>query len=67
MAETEEATRAVAGFATEPRGLVRVTAPHDLGLRALPAMVARLIERYPGLVIELLLTSRRVDLGRGGD
>jgi DNA-binding transcriptional LysR family regulator len=62
IGETEEATRAVSGFATEPRGLVRVTAPHDLALRQLPPLIARLSTRHPGIVVELLLTSRRVDL-----
>ena len=36
MAETEEATQEAAGFAREPRGPVRVTAPLDLGVQALP-------------------------------
>jgi DNA-binding transcriptional LysR family regulator len=62
IAETEEATQQAAGFAREPRGPVRVTAPLDLGLQVLPAIVRRIIERYPGIVVELVLTSRRVDL-----
>jgi DNA-binding transcriptional LysR family regulator len=62
IAETEDATQAVIGFAGEPRGTIRLTAPPDLGLRQLPDILARIIERYPGLVIELVLTSRRVDL-----
>jgi DNA-binding transcriptional LysR family regulator len=66
MTETEEATRALAGLATEPRGRVRLTAPPDLGMQGLPPLIARAIERYPGLVIELLLTSRRVDLVEEG-
>jgi DNA-binding transcriptional LysR family regulator len=66
MAETEEATQEAAGFAREPRGLVRVTAPLDLGVQALPAIVRRIVERYPGIVIELALTSRRIDLVEEG-
>jgi DNA-binding transcriptional LysR family regulator len=62
IAETDEATEAVAGFARDPRGVVRLTAPHDIGLSRLPAILVRLTERYPGLVTELVLTSRRVDL-----
>jgi len=62
IGETEEATRAVSGFATEPRGVVRLTAPHDLALRQLPALMAKLTVRHPGVVVELLLTSRKVDL-----
>lgn len=64
--ETEDATRAVAGFASAPRGLVRVTAPPDLGLQHLPAIVARIVAENPGLVIDLVLTSRRVDLVEEG-
>jgi len=66
MAETEEATQEAAGFAREPRGPVRLTAPLDLGVQALPAIVRRIIERYPGIVIELVLTSRRIDLVEEG-
>lgn len=64
--EAEEATAAVSGLATAPRGVVRLTAPVDLGLRQLPAIIVKLIDRYPGLVIELRLTSRRLDLVEEG-
>jgi DNA-binding transcriptional LysR family regulator len=66
VSETEDAARAVTGFASAPRGLVRVTAPHDLGLSDLPTVITRIVERHPGLVIELVLTSRRVDLVEEG-
>src|SRR5829696_3308490 len=39
IAEAEEATQAAVGFAAEPRGSVRLTAPVDLGLQHLPAVV----------------------------
>ena len=66
LAATEEAIDEVAGLAGAPRGPVRLTAPHDLGLQHLPTLVTQLIERYPGLVIELTLTSRRIDLVEEG-
>lgn len=66
IAEAEEATQVAVGFAAEPRGTVRLTAPPDLGLQHLPAIVKKLVERHPGLTIELLLTSRRVDLREEG-
>lgn len=66
VSETEEATRAVAGFASAPRGIVRLTAPHDLGLSQLPEVIARIVRRHPGLIIDLVLTSRRVDLVEEG-
>jgi DNA-binding transcriptional LysR family regulator len=62
IAEAEEATQMAVGFAAEPRGPVRVTAPLDLGVQHLPQVVKKIVERHPGLVIELMLTSRRVDL-----
>jgi DNA-binding transcriptional LysR family regulator len=66
VGEAEDAVRAVAGYAGAPRGLVRITAPHDLGLRDLPAIITRIVERNPGLVIDLVLTSRRIDLVEEG-
>jgi DNA-binding transcriptional LysR family regulator len=66
VSEAEEATRAVAGYAGAPQGLVRITAPHDLALRELPAIIAKLVSRNPGLVIDLVLTSRRMDLVEEG-
>jgi DNA-binding transcriptional LysR family regulator len=62
LGEADEATEAVSGFSREPRGVVRLTAPVDLGLHVLPPLVAGLTARHPGLVMELVLTSRRMDL-----
>ena len=62
LAEADEATEAAAGFGKEPRGVVRLTAPVDIGLQVLPPLVAKLHARHPDLVIELVLTSRRMDL-----
>jgi DNA-binding transcriptional LysR family regulator len=66
VAEAEEASAAVAGFEGAPRGLVRVAAPVDLGLTHLPALVKKLIQRHPGLILELVLSSRRADLVEDG-
>src|SRR5262245_51520149 len=66
VSETEEATRAVAGFASAPRGVVRLTAPPDIGLGPLPDVIAKIVADHPGLVIDLVLTSRRVDLVEEG-
>jgi len=68
IAEADDATRAVSGFASDPRGVVRITAPPGLGGRELPRIIARILQRYPGLVLELMLTNRLVDLvGEGID
>jgi DNA-binding transcriptional LysR family regulator len=66
LGEAEEASLAVAGFAGNPRGVVRITAP--FGVVGLPEIVGKVTERYPALVIDLSLTDRVVDLvGEGID
>lgn len=68
IAATEEATQAVTGFASEPRGVVRITAPPGLGGDRFPDLMAKLFRRHPGIVLELKLTNRVVDLvGEGID
>lgn len=68
IAETEAATSAVAGFATEPRGLVRITTPVGIGAGRFPLIVRKILERYPGLSLELRMTNHQVDLvGEGFD
>ncbi len=63
VTETREAALAVAGFSSAPRGLVRITAPHDLGGgKRFPEIVASLARRHPGLELELKLTNVFVDL-----
>lgn len=61
LAEAEAATREVTGLARSPAGLVRVTAP-DAQLLGLPALLASITQRHPGLQIDLTLTARRIDL-----
>lgn len=68
IAEAEEATHAVTGFAADPRGVVRITAPPGLAARHFPAIISRIVRRFPGIVIELRMTNRLVDLvGEGID
>jgi DNA-binding transcriptional LysR family regulator len=68
VAEAEEATRAVIGLASEPRGLVRITAVPGIAGQELPQIIAKLVRRYPEVTIELTLTNRLVDLvGEGFD
>ena len=53
---------------SEPEGLLRITAPPDLGHSLLPAIVRNYLKTYPKAQIELLLTDRVVDLvGEGVD
>ena len=58
----EEAASAASNLGTEPRGIVRVTAPPDLGVLNLAELVARFARKHPLVHIELSLTSRFVDL-----
>jgi DNA-binding transcriptional LysR family regulator len=58
----DEATAAVRELGHEPQGLVRVTAVPEFGNRGLADMIVRFLRRYPKISIELVLTSRSVDL-----
>lgn len=46
----------------EPQGLLRVTAPVELGSNVLPEILAQYSSKYPKASIELVMTDRRVDL-----
>ncbi|MCK6597726.1 MAG: LysR family transcriptional regulator [Bdellovibrionaceae bacterium] len=52
----------IAAMKGEPQGLLRVTAPVDLGGTVLPQITSDYIRKYPKVRIEILLTDRRVDL-----
>jgi DNA-binding transcriptional LysR family regulator len=58
----EEAADAVREQGKDPRGVVRVTAPGDASLMALPEAFVELARRYPAIHVELSLTNRVVDL-----
>jgi DNA-binding transcriptional LysR family regulator len=46
----------------EPQGLLRVTAPVELGSSVLPLFLSDFIAKYPKVNVEVILTDRRVDL-----
>lgn len=46
----------------EPQGLLRITAPVELGSSILPPIVQNFISKYPKVRIEVILTDRRVEL-----
>lgn len=61
----EAALQATSG---RPSGLLKVTAPVDIGHTLLPRIVHAYAARYPQVTIELLVTNRTVDLvGEGID
>lgn len=57
-----DAEAAVTEAATEPGGLVRVTAPLDLGDQILSSILGQMHSQWPKVDIELMLTSDYVDL-----
>lgn len=59
MLEAEAAVTAATG---EPQGLLRVTAPADLGDALLAEIIKRICRACPKVAVELILTSRYVDL-----
>ena len=62
----DDATTAVKDMGKEPRGVVRVTAPVDMGVAVLGEIVSRFVLRYPHIRVDLSLTARRVDLVEEG-
>ncbi len=66
IAALDEAA-ALAGHAErDPKGDVRVTAPVDLGVVVLAPLLSHFVRTHPGLRVETVLTSRRVDLVQEG-
>ncbi len=58
----EEAASAASNMSSEPRGVVRVSAPNDLGVLNLSDIVQHFTRKYPLVHVELSLSSRFVDL-----
>lgn len=46
----------------EPQGLLRITAPLDLGNSVLPSIIADYSKKYPKVTVDVMLTDRYVDL-----
>lgn len=56
------ASSIVTDLVDAPRGLVRVTAPNDVGSLVLGELIAKFSARYPEVEVEVILTQRTVDL-----
>jgi len=56
------AEQMVTDMQTTPRGLLKVTAPVDLGAFVLGGMIARFLVEYPDIHVEMYMTDRVVDL-----
>jgi DNA-binding transcriptional LysR family regulator len=66
LAEIENAELEVARFQTEPRGLLRVSAPMSFSILQLGPAVQSFLTRFPGVTLELSLDDRQVDLVEEG-
>ena len=66
LAEIENAELEVARFQTEPRGLLRVSAPMSFSILQLGPAIAGFLTRFPGVTLELSLDDRQVDLVEEG-
>lgn len=60
VAEADEAERAVTSLQANPKGLLRVTAPINMGF--LGPIISDYLKRYPEVSIDLFCTGRTVDL-----
>jgi DNA-binding transcriptional LysR family regulator len=66
LAGLEDAEAAVSELQSALSGTVRVTAPPDAGAGILAPVIARFVERHPGVHVECVLTARVVDLVADG-
>lgn len=64
----EEAHQELLEYGLEPKGSLKISAPSAFGRVVVMPIVAKLLDEYPQLTIELVLTDRVVDLvGEGFD
>jgi DNA-binding transcriptional LysR family regulator len=66
LTEVRAIDRIVEGQSDEPSGVLRITAPAELGASILAPVCAGLLRRYPQLHVELLLDDVKRDLVRDG-
>lgn len=62
MEEITSAEMELASIHGEPQGLLRITAPIDIGSNVLPPIVSSYMAAFPKVRVEVILTDRRVDL-----
>jgi DNA-binding transcriptional LysR family regulator len=60
--ELQAAESELATAQREPQGLLRLTAPVELGHGLLPALVDGFLQKYPKMGVDLLITNRVLDL-----
>lgn len=62
VASLRDATRTLGSGNKEPEGVLRITAPNDIGSAFLSEQIVLFAERYPLLNVELMLTNRKLNL-----
>lgn len=62
LRQLNDANRAAVRLGKEPRGVIRVTAPVDLGALALADIIAAFVRKYPRIHVDLSLSAKHVDL-----
>jgi len=60
--QLEEADGEVSGLSQEPRGILRISVPTNFSSNHLVPLVARFMQTYPDLKVDMESTNRRVDL-----
>ncbi len=63
-AAAQAMVRSTSGASSEPRGTVRIAASEVVGTEVLPPMLAPLLERWPELQVELVVSNKVEDLLR---
>jgi DNA-binding transcriptional LysR family regulator len=66
LTELRSAAELASGMDAEPRGVVRLTAPVDVGVMGLPEILADFSRSYPDIHVELSLSTRELDLREEG-
>jgi DNA-binding transcriptional LysR family regulator len=66
LAELDAAAELASGMDAEPRGVVRLSAPVDIGVMGFPELLAEFARLYPDIHVELSLSTTNVDLREQG-
>lgn len=62
LEEIQGAKEEIAALQATPKGLLRITAPVELGQEVLPSVVIEYQKKFPDVQVELLLSDQRVEL-----
>ena len=62
LEEINAAEAEITSIQSEPQGLLRITAPIDIGSNVLPIIVSSYMKKFPKVRVEVILSDRRVDL-----